>query len=67
MLQDNVYAVEAVYHLFAAGTLTSDPQAARAALSRVIDAAAAVGARTVYLLTGGTGRPHLDAGGRAIL
>ncbi|MGA9491387.1 MAG: TIM barrel protein [Mycobacterium sp.] len=53
ILRDNVYTVEAVYHLFAAGALTCDPQAARAALSRVIDAAAAVGAHTVYLLTGG--------------
>jgi sugar phosphate isomerase/epimerase len=38
-------AVEAVYHLFA------DP----AALTRVIDAAADIGARTVYMLTGGRG------------
>jgi sugar phosphate isomerase/epimerase len=37
------FSVEAVYHLFA----TPD------GLSRVIDAAAAVGARTVYMLTGG--------------
>ncbi|WP_322858229.1 TIM barrel protein [Mycobacterium europaeum] len=55
VLQRNDYAVEAVYHLFAGGALSSDPQAARAALSSVIDAAAAVGARTVYLLTGGRG------------
>ncbi|OBI83791.1 sugar phosphate isomerase/epimerase [Mycobacterium sp. 1245805.9] len=37
------YAVEAVYHLFGAGT----------DLSRLIDAAAATGARCIYLLTGG--------------
>jgi sugar phosphate isomerase/epimerase len=55
LLQDNTYTVEAVYHLFAAGALTSDPHAARAALTRVLEAAAGVGARTVYLLTGGRG------------
>ncbi|OBI65316.1 sugar phosphate isomerase/epimerase [Mycobacterium sp. E796] len=37
------YAVEAVYHLFRTG----------AELSRLIDAAAATGARCIYLLTGG--------------
>ena len=55
LLQRNDYAVEAAYHLFAGGVLSSDQRAARAALSAVIDAAAAVGARTVYLLTGGRG------------
>jgi sugar phosphate isomerase/epimerase len=55
ILQHNDYAVEAVYHLFAGGAIGNDPQAARDALDRVIDAAAAVGARTVYLLTGGRG------------
>ncbi len=55
LLQHNDYTVEAAYHLFAGGALSSDPQAARAALSTVIDAAAAVGARAVYLLTGGRG------------
>jgi sugar phosphate isomerase/epimerase len=55
MLQRNDYSVEAVCHPFAGGRLTSDPQAARDALSMVIDAAAGVGARTVYLLTGGRG------------
>lgn len=54
-LQGNGYSVEAVYHLFGEGTLAGDPDAARANLSAVIDAAAAVGARTVYLLTGGRG------------
>jgi sugar phosphate isomerase/epimerase len=53
LLQRNNYTVEAVYHLFAAGRLTTDPQAARAALLPVIDAAAQVGARMIYLLTGG--------------
>jgi sugar phosphate isomerase/epimerase len=56
LVQDNAYTVEAVYHLFAGGTIGNDPQAARDALNRVIDAAAAANARTVYLLTGGRGR-----------
>jgi sugar phosphate isomerase/epimerase len=45
LLQHNEYTVEAVYHLFAG----------EAALNRVIDVAAAVDARTVYMLTGGRG------------
>ncbi len=45
LLPDNDYTVEAVYHLFAE----------TGALKHVIDAAAAVGARTVYMLTGGRG------------
>lgn len=49
------HTVEAVYHLFADGRLSTDPDTARDALSKVIDAAAEVGARTVYLLTGGRG------------
>jgi sugar phosphate isomerase/epimerase len=55
LLQHNTYIVEAVYHLFAAGAVTNDQQAARTALTQVIDAAARVGAHTVYLLTGGRG------------
>lgn len=55
LLGGGAYTVEAVYHLFADGRLSTDPHAAREALSRVIDAAAGVGARTVYLLTGGRG------------
>jgi sugar phosphate isomerase/epimerase len=55
LLQRNDYTVEAVYHLFANGLLSTDPQAAQDALCAVIDAAASVGARTVYLLTGGRG------------
>jgi sugar phosphate isomerase/epimerase len=50
------YAVEAVYHLFGAGRLSAEPEsvhAARADLSRLIDAAAATGARCIYMLTGG--------------
>ncbi|MEM6106560.1 TIM barrel protein [Mycobacterium sp. 050272] len=53
LLQRNDYSVEAIYHLFAGGRLTSDPRAAQDALAPVIDAAAGVGARTIYLLTGG--------------
>jgi len=55
LLQRNHYTVEAVYHLFAGGTLSNDPQSAQDALCTVIDAATRVGARTVYLLTGGRG------------
>ena len=53
LLQRNAYSVEAVTHVFAGGRLSSDPQAAREALSTLIDAAAHVGARTIYMLTGG--------------
>jgi sugar phosphate isomerase/epimerase len=45
LIRAEEYAVEAVYHLFAAG----------ADLSRLIDAAAATGARCIYMLTGGRG------------
>lgn len=55
LVRHNDYTVEAVYHLFAEGCLTSDAHAARDALSAVIDAAAEVGAHTVYMLTGGRG------------
>ena len=55
LLQRNDYTVEAVTHVFAGGRLSSDPQAAREALSTVIEAAAQVGARTIYMLTGGRG------------
>lgn len=53
LLQRNDYTVEAVCHVFARGRLTTAPQAARDALLAVIDAAAEVGTRVVYLLTGG--------------
>lgn len=55
LLRPTGYTVEAVYHLFAGGALASEPQAAQDGLCRVIDAAARVHARTVYLLTGGRG------------
>jgi sugar phosphate isomerase/epimerase len=45
MLRRNDYTVEAVYHLF------TEP----AALTQLIDAAAGIGARTIYMLTGGRG------------
>jgi sugar phosphate isomerase/epimerase len=54
-LRYNAYTVDAVYHLFSGGRLAGDPRAAQDALSAVIDAAAGVGARTVYMLTGGRG------------
>jgi sugar phosphate isomerase/epimerase len=53
LLQRNDYTVDAVYHLFAGGHLTSQARAAQDALAAVIDAAAAAGARLIYLLTGG--------------
>lgn len=55
LLQRNTYSVEAVCHIFGGGRLETSASAARDALLRVIDAAAAVGARVVYLLTGGRG------------
>jgi sugar phosphate isomerase/epimerase len=54
-LQRNTYRVEAITHIFAGGRLSGDLQPAREALSTVIDAAAQVGARTIYMLTGGRG------------
>jgi sugar phosphate isomerase/epimerase len=58
LIDSRGYAVEAVYHLFASGRLSTestDVRAARDNLSRVIEASAAVRARTVYMLTGGRG------------
>lgn len=58
VITNNDYAVEAVCHVFGSGRLSIDPadiRAARGRLSRVIDASAAVGAHTIYLLTGGRG------------
>ena len=53
----NGYSVETVYHLFS----SSD------GLSRVIEAAAGVGARAIYMLTGGTRDADLEASGRTVL
>ncbi|OBJ03300.1 sugar phosphate isomerase/epimerase [Mycobacterium sp. 1465703.0] len=55
LLQRNAYSVEAVCHIFGGGRLETGAPAARDALLRVIDAAATVGARVVYMLTGGRG------------
>jgi sugar phosphate isomerase/epimerase len=45
LIEQNGYSVDTVYHLFESGD----------GLSRVIETAAAVGARVVYMLTGGRG------------
>jgi sugar phosphate isomerase/epimerase len=45
LIQRNGYSVDTVYHLFESGD----------GLSRVIETAAAIGARVVYMLTGGRG------------
>lgn len=45
LIEQNGYSVDTVYHLFESGP----------SLSRVIEAAAAVGTRVVYMLTGGRG------------
>jgi sugar phosphate isomerase/epimerase len=56
LLKTDEYAVESVYHLFGRGCVEPGAaDAAREGLSRVIDAAAAVGARVIYMLTGGRG------------
>jgi sugar phosphate isomerase/epimerase len=52
------YLIQAVNHVFGAGRVPVDDQsvrAARSALSRLIEAAAAVEAQCIYLLTGGRG------------
>jgi sugar phosphate isomerase/epimerase len=61
MAQAGDHRIEAVYHLFASGRLPVEARsvdAARAALNRVIDAAADSEARCIYMLTGG--RAGLD-------
>lgn len=58
LITGNDYRVEAVCHVFGSGRLSTDSSGVRAArdgLSRVIEASAAVGAHSVYLLTGGRG------------
>ncbi|BBY39919.1 xylose isomerase [Mycobacterium mantenii] len=55
LLRRNGYTVEAVCHIFGGGRLDTGAPAARDALLPVIDAAATVGARVVYMLTGGRG------------
>lgn len=55
LVQRNNYTVEAVCHIFGGGRLDTPETEARDALLAVIDAAAAAGARVVYMLTGGRG------------
>ena len=50
LIEQGGYSVDTVYHLFASGD----------GLSRVIDSAAEVGARVVYMLTGGRGELGWD-------
>ncbi len=52
--------VESVTHVFFAGAVSREPAAVRAArerLDRTIDSAAQLGARSIYMLTGGHGAP----------
>ncbi|MCV7342909.1 sugar phosphate isomerase/epimerase family protein [Mycolicibacterium rhodesiae] len=52
------YLVQAVCHVFGAGRVPADARSAddaRSALSRLIDVAASVDARCIYMLTGGRG------------
>lgn len=54
----NDYLVQAVCHVFGAGRVPTDEGSvgtARGALSRLIDVAASVDARCIYMLTGGRG------------
>nr|WP_183506514.1 MULTISPECIES: TIM barrel protein [unclassified Mycolicibacterium] len=58
LLDGGEYLIQAICHVFGAGRVPADESsvaAARAALSRLIDAAAAAGATCIYLLTGGRG------------
>ncbi len=61
------YTIEAVTHVFAQGPLPTNDEgiaAARASLSRTIDAAAHFGARSIYMLTGGRGAMSWDQAAR---
>ncbi|MCV7415609.1 sugar phosphate isomerase/epimerase family protein [Mycolicibacterium litorale] len=58
LLDAHGYRIDAVYHLFGAGRVPAaadDIAAARDTLNRLIDTAAGVDARMVYMLTGGRG------------
>jgi len=58
MLGTEDFQVQAVCHPFGSGRIPGDPaavDAARTELFRLIDAAAATGARCIYMLTGGRG------------
>ncbi len=73
IVDPGTHVVQAVCHVFGAGRVPPDEQsvtAARSALSRLIEAAADVDARCIYLLTGGRGglrwEQAADAFGSAI-
>jgi sugar phosphate isomerase/epimerase len=55
---------ETVTHVFCTGPLGGDMQAERAQLARAIEAAAALGARSVYMLTGGRGAMDWEDGAK---
>ncbi|BBY62264.1 sugar phosphate isomerase/epimerase family protein [Mycolicibacterium helvum] len=58
ILECGDYLIHAIYHLFGSGRVPAearDVDEARAALSRLIETAAASGATCVYMLTGGRG------------
>ncbi|WP_431231112.1 sugar phosphate isomerase/epimerase family protein [Mycolicibacterium psychrotolerans] len=62
------YLVQAVCHVFGSGRVPADEGAvgaARSALSRLIDVAASVDARCIYLLTGGRGALSWEQAGDA--
>jgi len=72
-VEDSHHQVQAVNHVFGSGRVPVDERsvgAARSALSRVIEVAASVDARCIYLLTGGRGELNweqaADAFGAAI-
>ncbi|KUI32137.1 xylose isomerase [Mycobacterium sp. IS-1742] len=58
LLATHGYRIDAVYHLFGAGRVPAtgeECRAARDALDRLVDAAAGLGTRMIYMLTGGRG------------
>ncbi|KUI28118.1 xylose isomerase [Mycobacterium sp. IS-1496] len=58
LLTRHGYRIDAVYHLFGAGRIpatSEQTRAARDALDRLVDAAAGLGTRMIYMLTGGRG------------
>ena len=58
VLRDSELAVESIAHVFHAGPLSSAPaqwREPRDSLLRLIDAAAAIGAHSIYMLSGGHG------------
>jgi len=62
-LADTDLAVESITHVFCQGRLSGDQgqwRESREILSRVIDRAAALGARSIYMLTGGHGSVYWE-------